>query len=183
MRAMEAALFGVVLVLALRVLWDAARLGIGPVPTVRSVRAALLTVLPADASGDWHELGAGFGGLAVAIARARPSLRLVAWEAALVPWLVLRARVALRGPTNLSVRRGDFFEGDLRGASGVVCYLFTGAMQRLGPKLRAELGPGAVVLSHTFALPDWKPERTVHAADLYRTPVYRYVVGAPEVGG
>lgn len=180
MRVWELAVLGVALALAASVLWDAARLGIGPVPTGGAVRAALLTLMPADAAGDWHELGAGFGGLAVALARARPAVRVVAWEAALVPWLVLRLRVAALGPANVEVRRGDVFGADLRGARGVVCYLFTGAMKRLGPKLRAELPVGAVVLSHTFALAEWTPERSAVAEDLYRTPVYRYVAsGTP----
>lgn len=171
---LEVALLVVVLLAAVSVLWDSARLGIGPVPTSPAVRATALTLVPQDAAGDWHELGAGFGGLAVAVARARPAVRVIAWEAALVPWLCLRARLAVLGPRNVVARRADFFAGALREAKGVLCYLYPGAMKRLGPKLSAELPPGTPVVSHTFALPDWVAERTAVAPDLYRTPVYRY---------
>jgi hypothetical protein len=56
----------------------------------------------------------------------------------------------------------------------VVCYLFRGGMQQLAPKLSAELKPGALVLSNTFALPGWTPEATVVVDDLWKSPVYRY---------
>lgn len=92
-----------------------------------------------------------------------------------MPYLALRLRQALWPRPNLELRRRDFFEASFAQASLVVCYLWTGAMERLGPKLAAELRPGAVVVSHTFALRGVRPAETRRAADLYRTPVYRYV--------
>jgi hypothetical protein len=47
-------------------------------------------------------------------------------------------------------------------------------MARLRPKLEAELAPGAVLVSHTFALPGWRPEAVVRAPDLHASPIYRY---------
>ncbi|MFL5343765.1 MAG: SAM-dependent methyltransferase, partial [Hyalangium sp.] len=79
---------------------------------------------------------------------------------------------------NLELRRQDFLRASFSGASVVVCYLFPGAMARLAPKLLAELPPGARVLSHTFALRGWKPERSLVVDDLYRTPIYLYTVPA-----
>jgi hypothetical protein len=55
-------------------------------------------------------------------------------------------------------------------ASLAVCYLFTGAMQRLSERLPASV----VVITSTFALPGRTPAQTLRADDLYRTPVYRY---------
>ena len=46
-------------------------------------------------------------------------------------------------------------------------------MSRLRAKFEAELPPGAVVLTHTFAVPGWVPETSIRAPDLYRTLVYR----------
>lgn len=57
-----------------------------------------------------------------------------------------------------------------------MCYFYPGAMARLAPKLTAEFAPGGTVLSHTFALPGWCPQRTAIAGDLYRTPVYLHQV-------
>jgi hypothetical protein len=47
-------------------------------------------------------------------------------------------------------------------------------MEALSAKLRKELKPGTYVLTHTFALADWKPLELTHTRDLYRTPVYLY---------
>jgi hypothetical protein len=144
-------------------------------PTSRRVRAVLLELLPQDLEGEVHELGAGWDGLALALADALPRARVVAWEQSLVPWAVFRLRLALKPRPNVELRRRDFFEADLSGAGLVVCYLWTGAMARLAPKFEAELRDGAVVLSQTFALRGWTAETTRVVDDVYRTPVYRYV--------
>jgi hypothetical protein len=147
-------------------------------PTSRAVRQVVLATLPESFEGDVHELGAGWGGLALALADKYPSARVVAWEASLVPALFLRLRLALSPRRNLVVLRRDFFEAaDLSRAGLVVCYLWTGAMSRLKEKFDAELRDGAVVVSHTFGLRGWDADDTRHAPDVYRTPVYRYRMG------
>ena len=45
---------------------------------------------------------------------------------------------------------------------------------RLARKLADELAPDSLVLSSTFALPGWEPQRVRQAADLYRTRIYTY---------
>lgn len=60
-----------------------------------------------------------------------------------------------------SFRQGDIFAADLRGVSVVTLYLLPRLLVRLGPKLRAELAPGARVVSHDYAIESWKPERTL----------------------
>ncbi len=47
-------------------------------------------------------------------------------------------------------------------------------MERLGPKLAAELAPGTLVLSSTFGIPDSEAARIERATGLYATPVYLY---------
>jgi hypothetical protein len=170
-----AVVLGTVAALA-SVVWSTLRLGISPMPTSRRARRALLSLVPPDVQGEVHELGAGWGGLALALAEACPRAQVIAWEASWVPWLVFRLRLVLRPPSNLELRRRDFFEADLSRAGLVVCYLWTGAMTRLSRKFDAELSPGAVVLSHTFGLRGWSAETTRSVDDLYRTPVYRYLM-------
>ncbi|MEW5741318.1 MAG: SAM-dependent methyltransferase [Myxococcota bacterium] len=160
------------------IVWSTLRLGISPMPTSSAVRRVVLDMLPHAVAGDVHELGAGWGGLALALADRYPTARVVAWEASWAPFLVLKLRLALSPRRNLVALRRDFFgAADLSGAGLVVCYLWTGAMTRLAEKFTAELKPGALVVSHTFALRGWEAEETRHAADVYRTPVYRYRVG------
>jgi hypothetical protein len=161
---------GLVALAALSLVVSTLRLGIGPLPTSRKVRALMLSLCPPETTGLVYELGSGWGGLARAVARQCPQARVVGVEAALVPWAFARLVQALAPEPNLSYRRADFFQQPLSEASLVVCYLFTGAMQRLS----TVLGPRTAVVTSTFALPGRSPEQTLRAADLYRTPVYRY---------
>lgn len=148
--------------------------GISPMPTSPRVRAALLAQLPAGLQGEAHELGAGWGGLALAVARKCPQVTVFAWEISVVPFAVLWLRARVSRLRNLQPKWGDFMQADLSRAQLVVCYLFTRGMQQLAPKLSAELPEGALILSHTFALRGWQAEAETRVDDLYRTPVYRY---------
>ncbi len=64
----------------------------------------------------------------------------------------------------------------LHNASLVVCYLYSGAMQRLKTKFESELALETYVLSHTFAIPGWTRIHCVKVADLYQTPMYLYQI-------
>lgn len=69
---------------------------------------------------------------------------------------------------------GDLFEADISGATVVTLYLLTDLNLKLRPKLLRELKPGTRVVSHAFAMGDWKPERTTEVAGttvyLWRIP-------------
>ena len=54
-------------------------------------------------------------------------------------------------------------------------------MIRLGPKLRAELPAGAIVISNAFTMPDWQPETTEIVESYQNTPVYLYRQEHPAV--
>ncbi|HSH69934.1 MAG TPA: hypothetical protein VK997_08455 [Deferrisomatales bacterium] len=149
--------------------------GVSPMPTGRAARAALLGELPADPGGTVFELGAGWGGLAAALARRYPTRPVVGYELSPVPWLFAALGRWCAGPANLTLRRADFLRADLSPAGLIVCYLCPAGMARLRPKLEAELRPGSVVVSHFFALPGWRPEQPVaRAADAACSPIYRY---------
>jgi hypothetical protein len=165
-----AVLVGCAALAALSLILSTLRLGIGPLPTSRKVRALMLSLVPEDTRGTVYELGSGWGGLARALARRCPHASVVGVEAALLPWAFSRLTLALAPIPNLELRHADFFTLPLDGASLAVCYLFTGAMQRLG----ARLAPTTSVVTSTFALPGRTPVQTVRADDLYRTPIYRY---------
>ncbi|MCU0696242.1 MAG: class I SAM-dependent methyltransferase [Myxococcaceae bacterium] len=168
-----ATLVGVVALGALSVIVSALRLGISPMPSSRAARRAVLSLVPPGVTGEVHELGCGWGGLALAVARQCPHARVIAWEASLVPWLVSAVRA--RGVANLEVRRGDFLRGDLSRAEVLVCYLFTGGMRALADKLTRERpGTALCIVSNTFALHGWTPRDTLVVDDVWRSRVYRY---------
>jgi hypothetical protein len=55
----------------------------------------------------------------------------------------------------------DLFATDVRQATVVTVYLLPGIMAKLEAKLRADLKPGARVVSHDYPFPTWRPVRVV----------------------
>ncbi len=163
-----------ILVASVLVFVGTLRTGAPPMPTRPLVRDAMLRLLPEEAS-EIHELGAGWGGVALAAARARPHATLHAGESALQPRAVAAARARLSG-LRVEVHRRDLFTADLTRADAALTYLHGDLMARLGPHLQAALPEGAVVVSNSFALPGWTPEAEVVLGDALHTRVMRYRV-------
>lgn len=59
----------------------------------------------------------------------------------------------------------DLFEADIREASVVTLFLLSSVNLKLRPKLLAELKPGTRVVSNTFDMGDWKPDKEVTLDD------------------
>lgn len=55
----------------------------------------------------------------------------------------------------------DLFQTDLKDATVVTLYLLPEVNLRLRPKLFSELRPGTRVVSHSFDMGDWTPQKTV----------------------
>jgi hypothetical protein len=58
--------------------------------------------------------------------------------------------------------------------SAAPSYLYPGAMARLSEKLACQMKDTAVIVSNTFALPQWKPILIIELQDMYHTKVYVY---------
>jgi SAM-dependent methyltransferase len=78
----------------------------------------------------------------------------------------------------VSFREGDIFKADLREATVVTMYLLTSLVERLQPKLFAELRPGTRIVAHDYGFAGWKPDRTVNVSKSF----YLYVVPARVAG-
>jgi SAM-dependent methyltransferase len=59
----------------------------------------------------------------------------------------------------VSFKEGDLFDADIHEASVVTLYLLPDVNLRLKPKLLKDLKPGTRVVSHSFTMGDWKPDR------------------------
>lgn len=70
----------------------------------------------------------------------------------------------------------DLFETDLKEASVVTLYLLPAVNLKLRPKLWKELKPGTRVVSHSFDMGDWKPEKSV---EVDGATLYFWVVPKP----
>jgi ribosomal protein L11 methylase PrmA len=56
---------------------------------------------------------------------------------------------------------GDLFEADFKDATVVTLYLLPSVNLKLRPKLWNDLKPGTRIVSHSFDMGDWKPEKEV----------------------
>jgi hypothetical protein len=149
--------------------------GISPMPTSPKVRRAMLSLVSAELTGELHELGAGWGGLALALARQCPNARVVAWEVSPVPAIVFWLRAKAARLPNLEVQLRDFRGADLRRATGIVCYLFTGGMKWLDETARRQRpGTELLIVTNTFTLHGWPEDKALTVDDLFRTKVTRY---------
>ena len=71
-----------------------------------------------------------------------------------------RANAKKAGVENLvRFEENDLFEADIRPATVVTLYLLPDVNMRLRPRLMAQLKPGVRVVSHSFDMGDWKPDK------------------------
>ncbi len=132
------------------------------VPLYLSNKAAareLAGLLPSSPGVRACDLGAGLGGPALALARQRPDASITGIEASPLPWLVCRLRALSR--RNLRMGFGDLFRHPLVEYDLVYAFLSPAPMPRLWAKACAEMRPGTLFVSNTFAVPGAEPERTI----------------------
>ncbi len=147
--------------------------GIGPVATAAAVRRCVVTVLPEQINGSIVELGAGWGGMTLMLAKRYPNNQIIALENNLPVWMVCWLRVKLAGLGNVVVRLKSIDDAPLEEAGLAYSYLFPEAMGKLAEQLKASHGR-LLLISHTFALPEVEPEQVIRATDLWRSRIYVY---------
>jgi len=80
----------------------------------------------------------------------------------------------------VTFQEGDLFDADIHDATVVTLYLLPDVNMRLRPKLLRDLKPGTRVVSHSFNMGDWKPDKEVQIDG--RT-VYLWIVPAKTSAG
>lgn len=143
-------------------------------PTSFKTKRLLLDSLPKDQKGIIYELGSGWGTLIFPLAKQYPNCTVIGYENSPVPFLFAKGWLFFSRDTNLQIKRQDFFKADLKDASLIICYLYPGAMQSLKEKFEKELGKETIIVSHTFAIPQWKAYKIYEVNDLYHTKIYFY---------
>ncbi len=120
------------------------------------------------------DLGSGLGGVLTHLARVRPDGHYSGVESAPLPFLWSWLRIRLGGYRNCDVHWGSIWDDslvicDLVQYDVVFAYLSPVPMERLWRKARAEMRPGAVFISSTFAVPEQTPHEAVQVDDLHRS--------------
>lgn len=150
------------------------RVALARVPLYLSSRAAWQAVadlVPARARV--ADLGSGMGGMLAFLSRQRPEGEYVGVEAAPLPFLFSRLRARWDGD-RYSVRWGNFWKTDLQPFDVVYAYLSPVPMAELWRKARAEMRPGSLFISNTFAVPGVEASGEVQLDDLHHSTLYLY---------
>jgi len=130
------------------------------VPTPNDIVATMLRMAAVTKKDTVYDLGCGDGRIVITAAQKYGArgvgIDIDPERVAEATENVRKAGVADR----VKIIRGDLFEADISPATVVTLYLLTELNLKLRPKLLRDLHPGARVVSHAFAMGDWKPERT-----------------------
>lgn len=162
------------------------RTKIPAVPTQKSARTVILNLI----SQELHEhprpnpviydLGCGWGGLCLAVAKEFPQAKVIglelAWPALIVCWL----RKLVLGRRNWKILRRNFWRHDISDGDIILCYLGDVVMSDLRDKLRREARNGCLIISNTFPLPkDWPSLKRVPIPAVLSKEVIVYRQGTP----
>ena len=140
--------------------WSTFRTQVPYYPSSSAVWRAAEALLPAGRPLRVIDIGSGFGGFVMHLARARPESEVIGIELAPLPWGVSHLRARWRRSAAHFVR-GDYEALDFGEYDVVFAYLSPAAMPRLWRKACAEMRQGALLLSHEFAIPGVDPDFVV----------------------
>lgn len=132
----------------------------------------LASVLPPTPGLRFLDLGAGWGSVLCGLAQARPEGQFVGIENAPLSWLVGKLRTLPH--KNLTWCWGDFWSVDLAPFEVVYVFLSPAPMAELWTKACAEMQPGALFISNSFAVPDVAPSQTLGDPELGERQLYFY---------
>lgn len=147
------------------------------VPTPQEVVDAMLEMGAVGPGDRVLDLGSGDG--RIVISAAKRGAQAVGIE--IDPELVEQSRANAKeaGVEDLAeIRQANIFETDLSQADVITMYLLPSLNMKLRPKL-LELKPGTRVVTHAFAMEDWKPDRQ---QDSVGREIYLWIVPARVAG-
>src|ERR1700693_2994031 len=132
------------------------------VPTSNAVVEAMLKLAGVKKTDIVYDLGCGDGRIVITAAKLYGAHGV---GVDINPERIREARANARqaGVENLvKFEENDLFSVDIRNATVVALYLLRTVNLQLRPRLFSELKPGTRVVSHTFDMADWKPEKEEH---------------------
>jgi ubiquinone/menaquinone biosynthesis C-methylase UbiE len=131
------------------------------VPTTNEAVDAMLKLADVKNTDLVYDLGCGDGRIVIAAAK---NFGAHAVGIDLNPERIAEAKAnAKKAGVEDLVRfeEGDLFKADFHEATVVTLFLLSSVNMKLRPRLLAELKPGTRVVSNTFDMGDWKPEKEI----------------------
>lgn len=149
------------------------------VPTPQPVVDEMLKLADLDKNDVLYDLGSGDGRIVITAAK-RYGVRGIGIDLDPERIAESNANAEQEGVTDrVNFIQGDLFEADLREATAVTLYLLSSLNMRLRPKLLRELRPGTPVVSYSFDMGEWEPDKTVSVEG---NTVYLWIIPADVQG-
>ena len=134
------------------------------VPTPNDVVQKMLDLAKVTSKDVVYDLGCGDGRIVISAAK-NYGARGVGID--INPERIQEARANARKAGVEALTRfelNDIFDADIREATVVAMYLLPDLNLRLRPKLFQDLKPGTRIVSHSFHMGDWKPDKELAVA-------------------
>jgi hypothetical protein len=138
----------------------------------RAIRNAL-KYCNSKPNSKFYDLGAG-NGRAMIIAGKEFGLKPYGFELSPIFYLVTKINIYFFGNKNSRIFCQNFYNRSLKDADIVFCFLKPSVMEKLKIKFKKELKPGTKIISYSFSIPDWKPEKTIRNG--YPGNIYIYTL-------
>ncbi len=146
-----------------------------PAPTWAKTRNRMIDLFPESPDGDILELGCGWGSTVLALSKRFPNHHVIGYEITTLPFWMSKLRIALSRRKNITILQKNFMADSFENAGAIFTYLTFRHMKNLEPKFIAELKESAVVVSHSFPLPNIPPATTeIFREGFWNSTVYVY---------
>lgn len=135
---------------------------LGKAPYLRSSKALVNRILQEvdfRAGSQVYELGCGDGRFLRNLVKVA-NVNCIGYEYSLPPYLLGKI-FNVFSRKKIKIYYKNFFKANLADADYIFCYLIAGEMDDLERKLKNELKDGCLVISNTFALKNWQPEKVI----------------------
>jgi len=129
------------------------------VPSSKKLIKKILEEVDFKTGGKVYELGCGNAKFLRELVKKR-NVQAIGYEYFIIPFLQAKLSNFI-SKKKIKVFWQNFFKADLSQADYIFCFLMTKEMERLKEKLKKELKPGAIIISHAFTFKDWQPERII----------------------
>lgn len=131
------------------------------VPSPEEVVSAMLKLAHVGKTDVVYDLGCGDGRIVIAAVKQYGAARAVGVDINPERIEEATANAKQAGVLNkVKFVEADLFKAPISEATVVTLYLLPGVNLRLKPRLLSELKPGTRIVSHSFDMGDWKPDKT-----------------------
>lgn len=154
--------------------WNSASEQVPLYLTNRKTEQALAKITAEGKARSFVDLGSGLGGVVLHLAASDKALSARGVETAPLVFLASRIRQTLSRLPNAAFVYRSIWEEDLSAHDMVYCFLSPAPMPRMYLKAKAEMRPGTLFVSNSFAVPDVEPDEVVDVGDGRKTKLYLY---------